>query len=286
MAEGLSDDPFAVLGRHPAPAGGPAGAIIRTLQLHASAVDLVAGDRVIPMERRHPNGLFAAFVPWEGPLEALGYHLRVHEDGAVRDVVDPYQFGPILTDFDLHLFAEGTALPRVGAAGSRERTVGTVSGAHFAVWAPNAQRVSLIGDFNRWDGRAHVMRRLVPSGVWEIFVPGLHDGTRYKFEVRTRDGHLLEKADPYARTLRDAAADGVGGVHRRHLRLGRRRVDAHPRGARASGTSGRCRSTRSTSARGAGVRASRSTACRIASWRPRSCPTPATWATRTSSSCR
>jgi len=217
VAEGLSDDPFAVLGRHPAPAGGTAGAIIRTLQLHASAVDLVAGDRVIPMERRHPNGLFAAFVPWEGPLEALGYHLRVREDGAVRDVVDPYQFGPILTDFDLHLFAEGTQYRAWEQLGSRERTVGTVTGAHFAVWAPNAQRVSLIGDFNRWDGRAHVMRRLVPSGVWEIFVPGLHDGTRYKFEVRTRDGHLLEKADPYARTFetppQTASVVSTGGTY-------------------------------------------------------------------------
>jgi len=217
VAEGLSGDPFAVLGRHPAPVGGPAGAVVRTLQLHASAVDLVVGDQVIPMERRHPNGLFAAFVRWEGPLEALGYHLRVHEDGAVRDVVDPYQFGPILTDFDLHLFAEGTHYRAWEQLGSRERTVGTVNGAHFAVWAPNAQRVSLIGDFNRWDGRAHVMRRLVPSGVWEIFVPGLHDGTHYKFEVRTRDGHLLEKADPYARTFetppQTASVVSTGGTY-------------------------------------------------------------------------
>ncbi len=157
-------------------------------------------------------------MPWEGPLEALGYHLRVHEDGAVRDVVDPYQFGPILTDFDLHLFAEGTALPGVGAARARgSARSGTVTGVHFAVWAPNAQRVSVIGDFNRWDGRAHVMRRLVPSGVWEIFVPGLHDGTRYKFEVRTRDGHLLEKADPYARTFetppQTASVVSTGGTY-------------------------------------------------------------------------
>jgi 1,4-alpha-glucan branching enzyme len=76
-----------------------------------------------------------------------------------------------------------------------------VDGVHFAVWAPNAQRVSVIGDFNRWDGRTHVMRRLVPSGVWELFIPGLHDGVRYKYEVRTREGQLLDKADPYARQL-------------------------------------------------------------------------------------
>ena len=83
--------------------------------------------------------------------------------------------------------------------GSHCLTVGGVMGVHFAVWAPNAQRVSVIGDFNRWDGRVHVMRRLVPSGVWEIFIPGLHDGDCYKYEIRTHAGHLLEKADPYGR---------------------------------------------------------------------------------------
>jgi 1,4-alpha-glucan branching enzyme len=75
---------------------------------------------------------------------------------------------------------------------------GTV-GMHFAVWAPGAQRVSVVGDFNRWDGRVHAMRRLMPSGVWEVFVPEVHDGARYKFELRTASGRLLHKADPYAR---------------------------------------------------------------------------------------
>jgi len=201
VAEGLSDDPFAVLGRHPAPEGNPPGAIIRTLQPAASAVEVVAGGRVIPMERRRPEGLFVAAVPWEGPLESLAYTLRVHDGSGVHDVLDPYQFGPLLTDFDLHLFSEGRHLRAWETLGSRRRTVGTVDGVHFAVWAPNAQRVSVIGDFNRWDGRVHVMRRLVPSGIWEIFIPGLGDGARYKYEVRTREGQLLAKADPYAREL-------------------------------------------------------------------------------------
>jgi len=201
VAEGLSDDPFAVLGRHPAPAGSPPAAIIRTLQPAASAVEVVAAGRVIPMERRRPEGLFVAAVPWDRALEELGYVLRVHEGSGVRDLVDPYQFGPLLTDFDLHLFSEGRHLRAWELLGSRRRTVGAVEGVHFAVWAPNAQRVSVVGDFNRWDGRVHVMRRLVPSGVWEIFIPGLADGDRYKYEVRTRDGHLLDKADPYARQL-------------------------------------------------------------------------------------
>src|SRR5688500_13512421 len=97
VAEGLSDDPFAVLGRHPTPPGGPAGAIIRTLQPAASAVDVVMGDRVIPMERKRPEGLFAAAVPWDGPLDQLTYLLRVHDASGVRDLIDPYQFGPVLT---------------------------------------------------------------------------------------------------------------------------------------------------------------------------------------------
>ncbi|HEV8397499.1 MAG TPA: 1,4-alpha-glucan branching protein GlgB [Vicinamibacterales bacterium] len=201
VAEGLSDDPFAVLGRHPAPAGSPPGAIIRTLQPAASAVEVVADGRVIPMERRRAEGLFVAAVPWNRPLEELGYTLRVHDASGVHDLIDPYQFGPLLTDFDLHLFSEGRHLRAWEQLGSRRRTVGAVEGVHFAVWAPNAQRVSVVGDFNRWDGRAHVMRRLVPSGIWEMFIPGLADGARYKYEVRTRDGHLLDKADPYARQL-------------------------------------------------------------------------------------
>src|SRR6187455_1209978 len=105
----------------------------------------------------------------------------------------------LLSPQDIYLFKEGShgrIYDKLGCHFARESGV---DGAHFAVWAPNAERVSLIGDFNRWDGRAHVMRRLVPSGVWEIFVPGLHDGDCYKYEIRTPAGHLLEKADPYGR---------------------------------------------------------------------------------------
>jgi 1,4-alpha-glucan branching enzyme len=169
------------------------------LQPSASAVDLVVGERVIPMERKRPEGLFVAVVPWEGPLDELGYRLRVHDGSGVHDLIDPYQFGPVLTDFDLHLLAEGRHYRAWEQLGAHRRTIGSVEGVHFAVWAPNAHRVSVTGDFNRWDGRAHVMRRLVPSGIWELFIPGLADGVRYKYEVRTRKGHLLHKADPYAR---------------------------------------------------------------------------------------
>src|SRR5262249_28217158 len=112
---------------------------------------------------------------------------------------DPFKFGQVLADFDLHLFSEGTHYRAYDKLGAHRLTIGEATGVHFSVWAPNAQRVSVIGDFNRWDGRVHPMRKLVPSGLWEIFVPDLPDGACYKFEVRTSAGHLLHKADPYAR---------------------------------------------------------------------------------------
>ena len=123
----------------------------------------------------------------------------LHEDGAVRDVVDPYQYAQVLTDFDLHLLNEGTHYRAWEKLGSHRALVDGIAGVHFAVWAPNAQRVSVIGDFNRWDGRAHPMRKLLAAGIWEIFIPDLADGTCYKYEVRTTAGHLLDKADPYGR---------------------------------------------------------------------------------------
>jgi 1,4-alpha-glucan branching enzyme len=110
----------------------------------------------------------------------------------------PTEYRQILSEFDLHLFNEGTHYRAWEKFGSHRTTVDEVAGVHFAVWAPNAQHVSVVGDFNRWDGRVHPMRKLIPSGVWETFIPDLPDGACYKYEVRTSAGHLVEKADPYA----------------------------------------------------------------------------------------
>jgi len=199
IVAGTSDDPFAVLGRHRVIVDGKPALLVRTMQPAASDVQLVTDDRVYGMQRRRPDGLFEATLPFEGSPEDFAYRFRVREGGVTRDVIDPYQFGQVLTDFDLHLFGEGTHYRAWEKLGAHRLSIGSVTGVHFAVWAPNAQRVSVIGDFNHWDGRAHVMRRLVPSGVWEFFVPDLTDGDCYKFEVRTTAGHLLHKADPYAR---------------------------------------------------------------------------------------
>jgi len=200
IAAGTSDDPFSLLGRHRVIVDGRPALVIRTMQPAASDVQLITPDRVFGMQRRRAEGVFEATVPLDGRSpEAFAYRFRVREGAVTREATDPYQFGPVLSDFDLHLFGEGTHYRLWERLGSHRMAMEAVTGVHFAVWAPNAQRVSVIGDFNRWDGRAHVMRRLIPSGVWEIFIPDLPEGACYKFEVRTPAGHLLQKADPCAR---------------------------------------------------------------------------------------
>jgi 1,4-alpha-glucan branching enzyme len=203
VAHGTTDNAFAVLGRHEIQDDGRRALVVRTMQPAAAQVELVRlpGRQTIRMDRRHPDGLFEAMIALdEGAAHEVDYRLRVTEPGGhTREIDDPYRYGQVLTDFDLHLFAEGTHYRAWDILGSRCVTIGTARGVHFAVWAPNAQRVSVIGDFNRWDGRVHPMRRLLPNGVWELFIPELPDGTCYKYEVRTTGGHLLHKSDPYAR---------------------------------------------------------------------------------------
>ncbi len=202
IARGASDDPFAFLGPHETTRDARPAACIRTMQPSASHVDLIPlpGGDAVPMVRRHADGLFETTVPLDGAaIQGFDYRLRVTEPGGpTRSIDDPYRYGPVLTDFDLHLLSEGTHYRAWEKLGAHCITMGSTRGVHFAVWAPNAQRISVIGDFNRWDGRAHPMRKLVPSGIWELFVPDLADGSCYKFELRTSAGHLLHKADPYA----------------------------------------------------------------------------------------
>ncbi len=188
-------DPFEVLGPHP---GSDGRITIRAYLPHADHVDVVlAGDRPIPMQRVHAGGLFAVRVPRPG--DKLEYRLRLtYPSGEVEERSDPYSFAPWLTDFDLHLIGEGTHYKKYEKLGAHVGEVDGVSGVHFGVWAPNAQRVSVVGDFNRWDGRCHMMRVRGVTGVWELFIPGLGEGERYKFEIKPRHGaHLSLKSDPY-----------------------------------------------------------------------------------------
>jgi 1,4-alpha-glucan branching enzyme len=199
IAGGRHGDPFSLLGPHVADDG---QVVVRVLQPAASAVTVVVThprEASVGMTRRNPHGIFEAVLPGVTDPVTCDYRLRIEFSGGVTvERADPYNFGQVVTPYDLHLFGEGNHLRLWEKLGAHPLTIGGVRGVHFAVWAPNAQRVSVIGDFNGWDGRVHVMRGLVPSGVWEIFVPGLEAGERYKFEVRTSGGHVLEKADPFA----------------------------------------------------------------------------------------
>jgi 1,4-alpha-glucan branching enzyme len=157
---------------------------------------LVGSGAAHPMTRTSADGMFEVSI---GPPPIPDYRLRVtfSSSGQTLDVDDPYRYGQILTDFDLHLFAEGTHNRLFEKLGAHRIQVGATTGVHFAVWAPNAETVSLVGDFNGWDARVHPMRKLIPSGVWELFVPGLPDGEKYKFEIEARSGLVLKKSDPF-----------------------------------------------------------------------------------------
>jgi 1,4-alpha-glucan branching enzyme len=193
-------DPFAVLG----PQQDAGAIVVRAFQPAARTIELrlVTTGELLPLAKRDPAGLFEVRLD-PGVHEAVpDYRLRVtYPGGHVVELDDPYRYGRVLTDFDLHLLGEGTHHRAFEKLGSHRITVGTTIGVHFAVWAPNAERVSLIGDFNGWDGRVHPMRLLVPGGIWEIFLPDLPDGEKYKFEIRTRTGAILKKADPFARAF-------------------------------------------------------------------------------------
>jgi 1,4-alpha-glucan branching enzyme len=197
VADGRSSDPFAVLGPHRV--GG--SLVIRALQPSARHIDvrLVASDDLWQMTPCSEAGLFEARLPLAAGDEIPDYRLRITFLSAhIAEIDDPYRYGQVLTDFDLHLFGEGNFFRAFERFGSHRIVVGSTTGVHFAVWAPNAQRVSVVGDFNGWDGRTHPMRQLVPSGAWELFVPDLQDDLRYKFEIRTPEGALLKKTDPFA----------------------------------------------------------------------------------------
>jgi 1,4-alpha-glucan branching enzyme len=199
ICSGDHHDPFAVLGCHPVTADGREMVAIRALLPHAKRAYVIR-DRY-PQRRRlkrvDDRGLFEVVFP--RLKRVFGYRVEVHcLDGSSYTWEDPYRFGPVLTDFDLQLLGEGSHLRRWEVLGAHEIEHGGVRGTQFAVWAPNARRVSVIGDFNGWDGRQHAMRNRGGSGVWEIFLPGVGPGTLYKYEVRGPDGAVRTKSDPHA----------------------------------------------------------------------------------------
>ena len=182
------DRPFDVLGVH------RTGREAWCVALLPDAVEVTArvGRKQVPLSRIE-GPLFAAKIPVSKFPHTLSARF---ENGATWDFEDPYRFGPVLSSFDQYLMGEGSHRQLWKALGAHVTEIDGVAGTHFAVWAPNARRVSVVGDFNVWDGRRHPMRRVGSTGVWEIFLPGLGDGTLYKYEIAPRDGAPFLKADP------------------------------------------------------------------------------------------
>jgi 1,4-alpha-glucan branching enzyme len=196
IAAGRHDDPFAFLGMHQA----SVGLYVRVFLPDAEAVaviDSASGEVVAKAERLHPAGLFVAGMP--DRRELFRYRLRARWGGHEHEFDDVYRFPPVLGELDIHLLVEGNHLASYRKLGAHPLLHDGVEGVAFAVWAPNARRVSLVGDFNGWDGRRMPMRRRHAGGFWEIFVPGLRPGHLYKYELLGPDGGRLPlKADPHA----------------------------------------------------------------------------------------
>jgi 1,4-alpha-glucan branching enzyme len=196
IVAGRHGDPFAILGMHEV-----AGALeVRAFLPNAEAVavvDRASGAVVAEAEEIDPAGLFVASMP--DRAEPFPYRLRAKWGEVEHEFDDIYRFPPVLGDLDVHLLAEGNHLASYRKLGAHPIVHEGVAGVAFAVWAPNAQRVSVVGDFNGWDGRRMPMRRRHAAGFWEIFVPGLRPGHLYKYEIAGPDGTVLPlKADPQA----------------------------------------------------------------------------------------
>lgn len=186
-------DPFAILGPHQH----PAGLVIRALVPGADTLQLIddGGELRLALERRHPDGFFESLVPDAEALAA--YRFRASAGAHQWELEDPYRFAPVLGPLDDHLVGEGAHRRLWERLGAHPTSHEGVRGVSFALWAPSARRVSVVGDFNGWDGRRHGMRKRVDSGIWEIFIPALGPGTAYKYEIVGAGGELRPlKADP------------------------------------------------------------------------------------------
>jgi 1,4-alpha-glucan branching enzyme len=205
LALGAHADPFALLGSHDT----PAGRVVRAFLPGAVKVDVLSradGDVIASLEESGEPGLFENLVPGQAP-----YLLRIIWPGATQETEDPYSFGALLGDIDLHLFNEGRHFELAHCLGAQSMTVEGVSGVRFAVWAPNAMRVAVVGDFNSWDPRRHPMRLRHRAGIWELFLPRVTPGSHYKYAIRGPGGiDQPWKADPLA--LQAEAPPGTASV--------------------------------------------------------------------------
>ncbi|MBN3889088.1 MAG: 1,4-alpha-glucan branching enzyme [Nostoc sp. JL31] len=190
------NDPFEILGSHPIEQDGKTVWAVRAYLPNASAAWVVLPEqrKEYPMQTVHHPHFFECTIE---TTELANYQLRIKEGEHERVIYDPYAFrSPRLTDFDLHLFGEGNHHRIYEKLGAHPTEIDGVKGVYFAVWAPNARNVSLLGDFNLWDGRKNQMRK-GPTGVWELFIPEIGVGEHYKYEIKNFEGHIYEKSDPY-----------------------------------------------------------------------------------------
>lgn len=195
VINGNHDNIFAVLGIHRDK--GSKNTFIRAFQPHAKSIEVIKkedGSSLGKMDKIDDRGFFQIAL---GKVGDIAYKFKIENDaGQVYEAEDVYRFAPTLGDIDVYLFSEGNHLEMYKKLGAHVITMDGVKGVSFAVWAPNAKRVSVIGNFNNWDGRCHVMRKYASCGVWDIFVPGIGEGEIYKFEVKTQQDYILTKADP------------------------------------------------------------------------------------------
>jgi 1,4-alpha-glucan branching enzyme len=194
LVAGRTADPHGVLGAHPS----KNGVKVRAYRPEAERVSVIVnGGDPVKLKRCHPAGVFEGTV--KGAELPLVYELEVaYPDGNAFRVQDPYRFPPTVGELDLHLAGEGRHEELYERLGAHVTEIDGVAGTAFAVWAPAATSVSVVGDFNSWDGRLNPMRSMGSSGIWEVFLPGVGDGARYKYEIHTQSGELRLKADPVA----------------------------------------------------------------------------------------
>ncbi len=198
VVSGQHRDPFEILGMHLEEQARQQVVVARVFRPDAAKVELSdpSTGESWEMNCLHEGGFFEIWLPQRS--EVFEYHIRLTRgDGSVLDYIDPYSFLPVITEYDRYLIAEGNHFKAYDKLGANQMKLGSVEGTCFAVWAPHARRVSVIGDFNHWDGSIHCMRVLGESGIWEIFIPGVSAGDRYKFEIKAYDNMLVHKADPY-----------------------------------------------------------------------------------------
>ena len=192
-------DPFSVLGAHIVEVNGNRAVAVRAFLPEAKEVSLIeaATSKDFKMIKIMEDGFYEVFLPDHS--EVFPYKFKkTNYDNTIEIFNDPYSFLPTLTDYDLYLFNSGDHHRIYNRLGSHTIEENGIRGVQFAVWAPNARSVSVVGSFNNWDRRRHAMRVLGGSGVWEIFIPGLNEGELYKFQIKTKSGNSIDKADPYA----------------------------------------------------------------------------------------